>query len=141
MLNRTKTVPPIPARFAERGYSNSRFMNFIRASLPPGYDALTSGKIIISSGTSSIQTSSSTSHSSSTSIISITGGGEDKRPIVEFEFEFAGSNYGKIEFGLDNRDRLKTDVLLNRKTMKLLNVMVNPSRKYVVTTKFSVEGK
>ena len=61
--------------------------------------------------------------------VSITGGGEDKRPIVEFEFEFAGSNYGKIEFGLDNRDRLKTDVLLNRKTMKLLNVMVNPSMK------------
>ena len=71
--------------------------------------------------------------------VSVTGGGEEKRPIVELEFEFAGSNYGKIEFGLDNRDRLKTDVLLNRKTMKLLNVMVNPSRKYVVTTKFSIE--
>ena len=71
--------------------------------------------------------------------VSITGGGEDKRPVVEFEFEFAGTNYGKLEFGLDNRERLKTDVLLNRKTMKLLNVMVNPSRKYVVTTKFSVD--
>lgn len=71
--------------------------------------------------------------------VSVTGGGEDKRPIVEFEFEFAGTNYGNIEFGLDNRDRLKTDVLLNRKTMKLLNVMVNPSRQYVVTTKFSIE--
>ena len=71
--------------------------------------------------------------------VSVTGGGDDKRPIVEFEFEFAGSNYGKLEFGLDNRDRLKTDVLLNRKTMKLLNVMVNPARSYVVTTKFSVD--
>ena len=71
--------------------------------------------------------------------VSVTGGGDDKRPIVEFEFEFAGSNYGKLEFGLDNRDRLNTDVLLNRKTMKLLNVMVNPSRQYVVTTKFSVD--
>jgi hypothetical protein len=29
--------------------------------------------------------------------------------------------------------------LLNRKIMRLMNVMVNPSRKYVVTTKFSVE--
>ena len=71
--------------------------------------------------------------------VSVTGGGDDKRPVVELEFEFAGTNYGKIEFGLDNRDRLNTDVLLNRKTMKLLNVMVNPSRKYVVTTKFSVD--
>ena len=71
--------------------------------------------------------------------VSVTGGGDDKRPIVEFEFEFAGSNYGKLEFGLDNRDRLNTDVLLNRKTMNLLNVMVNPSRQYVVTTKFSVD--
>ena len=71
--------------------------------------------------------------------VSVTGGGEDKRPVVEFEFEFAGTNYGKLEFGLDNRDRLNTDVLLNRKTMRLLNVMVNPSRQYVVTTKFSVD--
>ena len=73
--------------------------------------------------------------------VSITGGGKDKRSIVELEFEFAGSNYGKIKFGLDNRDELNSDVLLNRKTMRLLNVMVNPSRKYVVTTKFSVEEK
>ena len=73
--------------------------------------------------------------------VSITGGGKDKRPIVELEFEFAGTNYGKIKFGLDNRDELNSDVLLNRKTMRLLNVMVNPQRKYVVTTKFSVEGK
>ena len=71
--------------------------------------------------------------------VSITGGGEDKRPIVELDFEFTGTNYGKIKFGLDNRERLKTDVLLNRNIMKLLNVMINPSRKYVVTTKFSLE--
>ena len=73
--------------------------------------------------------------------VSITGGGKDQRPIVELEFEFAGTNYGKIKFGLDNRDELNSDVLLNRKTMRLLNVMVNPQRKYVVTTKFSVEEK
>ncbi len=73
--------------------------------------------------------------------VSITGGGKDKRPIVELEFEFAGTNYGKIKFGLDNRNELTTPVLLNRKTMRLLNVMVNPARKYVVTTKFSIEEK
>ena len=68
--------------------------------------------------------------------ISITGGGKDKRHLVELEFKFAGSSYGKIKFGLDNRDELNSDVLLNRKTMRKMNVMVNPQRKYIVTTKY-----
>ena len=68
--------------------------------------------------------------------ISITGGGKDKRHLVELEFKFAGSSYGKIKFGLDNRDDFNTDVLLNRKTMRKFNVMVNPQRKYIVTTKY-----
>ena len=71
--------------------------------------------------------------------ISITGGGEDKRYLVDLDFEFAGSSYGKITFGLDNRDNFNTDVLLNRKTMRMLNVMVNPQRKYIVTTKFVLD--
>jgi RimK family alpha-L-glutamate ligase len=71
--------------------------------------------------------------------VSITGGGEDKRYLVELEFKFAGSSYGKITFGLDNRDDFNTDVLLNRKTMRMLNVMVNPQRKYIVTTKFTLD--
>ena len=71
--------------------------------------------------------------------VSITGGGEDKRYLVELEFKFAGSPYGKITFGLDNRDDFNTDVLLNRKTMRMLNVMVNPQRKYIVTTKFTLD--
>ena len=70
---------------------------------------------------------------------SITGGGEDDRYIVELEFEFDGTNYGKIMFGLDNRDRMGTDVLLNRKIMSDLNVMVNPQRKYLITTKVSLD--
>jgi RimK family alpha-L-glutamate ligase len=72
--------------------------------------------------------------------VSITGGGEDKRPLVEFEFEFAGTRYGKITFGLDNRDDFNTAVLLNRKTMRKLNVMVNPQRKYIVTTKYVLDN-
>jgi len=71
--------------------------------------------------------------------VSITGGGEDERYLVELEFEFAGSSYEKITFGLDNRDDFNTDVLLNRKTMRMLNVMVNPQRKYVVTTKYTLD--
>ncbi len=71
--------------------------------------------------------------------VSITGGGEDKRYLVDLDFKFAGSSYGKITFGLDNRDNFNTDVLLNRKTMRMLNVMVNPQRKYIVTTKYSLD--
>ena len=69
---------------------------------------------------------------------SVTGAGEDDRYVVELEFEFAGTNYGKVQFGLDDRSRMGTDVLLNRDLMNRLNVMVNPQRKYVVTTKFSI---
>jgi hypothetical protein len=48
---------------------------------------------------------------------------------------FAGTVYKDIEFGLDNRDKMGTEVLLNRKMMSKMNVMVNPRRKYIVTTK------
>ena len=70
---------------------------------------------------------------------SVTGGGEDDRPVVELEFEFAGTNFGKIEFGLDDRDRMGTDVLLNRRLMRILNVMVNPQRKYLITAPFTLD--
>ena len=65
---------------------------------------------------------------------SVTGGGEDERYIVRFDMEFAGTIYKDVEFGLDNRERMGTEVLLNRKTMRRLNVMVNPQRKYVITS-------
>ena len=71
--------------------------------------------------------------------ISVTGGGDDERYIVKFDMEFAGTLYKGVEFGLDNRERMGTEVLLNRKTMKMLNVMVSPSRKYIVTTKFTLD--
>ena len=69
----------------------------------------------------------------------VTGAGQDDRYIAELEFEFAGSNYGEVQFGLDNRDDLSTDVLLNRKLMRLLNVMVNPQRNYLITTPMSLD--
>ena len=33
---------------------------------------------------------------------------------------------------------MSTDVLLNQDTMTRMNVMVNPNRKYVITTKFTI---
>ena len=53
--------------------------------------------------------------------------------------EFAGTIYPEIRFGLDNREDLSSDVLLNREIMSRINVMVNPRRKYVVTAKIGVD--
>ena len=72
--------------------------------------------------------------------VSVTGGGEDERPVVELEFEFAGTNYGKIKIGLDDRTRMNTSVLMNRKLMNKLNVMINPQQKYVITTPFTLDN-
>ena len=71
----------------------------------------------------------------------ITGGGEDERWVVNLDMEFAGTIYPNIKFGVDNREDLTSDVLLNREIMSVMNVMINARRKYVVTTKFSVEEK
>jgi len=71
----------------------------------------------------------------------VTGAGEDVRWVVELDMEFAGTTYSKIKFGVDNREDLTSDVLLNREIMSVMNVMINARRKYVVTTKFSVEEK
>ena len=70
---------------------------------------------------------------------SVTGGGEDERYIVKYDMEFSGTMYKGIEFGLDNRERMGTEVLLNRKTMRKLNVIVDPQRRFMVTTKAEVK--
>ena len=70
---------------------------------------------------------------------SVTGGGEDKRPVISLDIKFAGSLYKDVEFGLDDRTKMGTDVLLNRYTMTKMNVMVNPKRKYVITTKYTIK--
>ena len=69
-----------------------------------------------------------------------TGAGKDERPVVQLDMSFAGSNY-KFMFGLDDRSELGTDVLLNRFAMNKLNVMVNPQRKYIITTKFTLDNQ
>ena len=70
---------------------------------------------------------------------SVTGAGEDERYIVKYDMEFSGTMYKGIEFGLDNRERMGTEVLLNRKTMRKLNVIVDPQRRFMVTTKAEVK--
>lgn len=62
----------------------------------------------------------------------------EERYAVLLDFEFAGSTYKDIEFLLDDRED-RSPMLLNRDVMRMLNVMVNPQRKYIVTTKFTLD--
>jgi ribosomal protein S6--L-glutamate ligase len=68
-----------------------------------------------------------------------TGGGEDQRPVIKMDMKFAGSVYKDVMFGLNDRSEMGSDILLNRFTMNRMNVMVNPQRKYVVTTKYVLD--
>ena len=61
----------------------------------------------------------------------------EKRYTVKLDYEFEGTNYTNNFMIDDRKDR--TPVLLNRQVLRILNVAVNPSRKYVATTKYSLD--
>ena len=61
---------------------------------------------------------------------------DETRYVVKLDVEFAGGHYKDVEFTLDDRDE-RTLILFDRAFMNRLNVMVNPQRKYVITTKYS----
>ncbi len=63
---------------------------------------------------------------------------EEKRYVVELDVYFAGGVYKDVEFTIDDRED-RTPILLDRNFMNRLNVMVNPQRKYVITTKYSID--
>ncbi len=63
---------------------------------------------------------------------------DETRYVVKLDVEFAGGFYKDIEFTIDDRED-RTPILLDRAFMKRLNVMVNPQRKYVITTKYSID--
>jgi len=63
---------------------------------------------------------------------------EEDRYVVSLDVEFAGGLYKDIEFTLDDRKN-KSPILFDRAFMNRLNLMVNPARKYVMTTKYSLE--
>ena len=62
---------------------------------------------------------------------------DETRYVVKLDVNFAGGYYKDIEFTIDDRED-RTPILLDRAFMKRLNVMVNPQRKYVITTKYSL---
>jgi len=62
-----------------------------------------------------------------------------ERPMVHMDITFLGTTYKDVECIIDDRTDKTTKVLINQDLMNRLNVMVNPSRKYIVTTKFTIE--
>ena len=62
----------------------------------------------------------------------------ETRYAILLDLTFAGTLYKDVEFLVDDRED-RTPVLLNRNIMRKMNVMVNPQRKYVITTKFEIE--
>ena len=63
---------------------------------------------------------------------------DETRYVVRLNVEFAGGFYDDVEFTIDDRED-RTPILLDRAFMKRLNVLVNPQRKYVITTKYSLD--
>ena len=63
---------------------------------------------------------------------------DETRYVIKLDVEFAGGLYKDIEFTLDDRDE-RSLILFDRAFMNRLNVMVNPQRKYVITTKYSID--
>ena len=62
----------------------------------------------------------------------------EERYAILLDIEFAGSLYKNVEILLDNREG-RSPILFNRGFMKRSNVMVNPQRKYIITTKYSID--
>ena len=63
----------------------------------------------------------------------------EERPVIKLDVGFAGGLYKGEMFGVDDRSDMGTEVLLTRRLMKRMNVMVNPAKKYVITTKYSLD--
>ena len=65
---------------------------------------------------------------------------KEDRYVVKLDVEFAGGYYKDVEFTLDDRDE-KSKILFDRETMNRFNVMVNPNRKYIITTRYSLKDE
>ena len=62
----------------------------------------------------------------------------EERYVVKLDIEFLGTKYEDIEFTVDDRKN-RTRILLNRDVMRKMNVIVNPQRKFLITTKISLD--
>lgn len=57
----------------------------------------------------------------------------ETRPTILLDLTFNGFTYKDIEFGLDQRPRSGSDILLNREVIKMFNASVNPNRRFVLS--------
>ena len=62
---------------------------------------------------------------------------DEERYVIKLNVEFLSGIY-ETEFTLDDRED-RTPILFDREFMSRVNVMVSPDRKYVVTTKYSLD--
>ena len=58
-----------------------------------------------------------------------------ERPLISLNVTFNGTIYKDVKFAIDDRSEKTTKCLINQDLMRRSNVMVNPSRKFVVTDK------
>jgi len=65
----------------------------------------------------------------------------EERPVVKFDIEFNNDLYPNIKCTLTNRETKISPILLNRYFMKKAKVMVNPGKKFVLSTKPKDEEK
>jgi len=61
------------------------------------------------------------------------------RPMIHMDITFLGTTYKDVECIIDDRTSKTTKCLMNQRFMRMTNVMINPARKYVVTTKYSLD--
>ena len=59
---------------------------------------------------------------------------EETRPVIKLDLKFQSTTYKDLLFTLDDRGE-KTPILINREFMKLTNIAVDPSRKFILTEK------
>ena len=62
---------------------------------------------------------------------------DEERYVIKLNVEFLSGIY-ETEFTLDDRED-RTPILFDREFMSRVNVMISPDRKYVVTTKYSLD--
>jgi len=60
-----------------------------------------------------------------------------ERPIILLDVTFNGSLYTNVKFALDDRTEKTTKCLINQDFMKRAKVLINPSRKFIVTEFYS----
>ena len=56
-----------------------------------------------------------------------------ERPLVLMNINFNGTIFTDVKFAIDDRSEKTTKCLMNQDFMRRAKVMVNPSRKFVVT--------